>query len=98
MEAGGGEAGGTQILRAVIRPCWQRWLTATEAAGRLGWSENTVYRYLGNGQIPGAVMLGGRWQIAAWELEAWAQGWWDPAVEPWVDWAARNGLGDLGAE
>lgn len=90
--------GGNSDVRAAVERTRGTWLTASEVKDRLGWAENTVYRHLASGQIPGARMRGGRWRVPAWLLESWWDGDWEPAHESWEAWAERHGLNDPGAQ
>ena len=49
-------------------------LSVARAAELLGVTESTAYRWLRQGDLPGAVRVGGRWYVRRRVLEAWMYG------------------------
>lgn len=49
-------------------------ITIREFAGKMGVSEKTIYRMLGDNQIPFALKMGGQWRFRREAVDAWLAG------------------------
>lgn len=57
------------LVSGDVMPKDKDWITATQAAQRLGITRDTAYRLLSDGKMPGAYRVGWQWRISIAGLE-----------------------------